>query len=230
LLVNFSQLKPERLTDGIDEYVFIKREQTMNKNAGLKLLVFEGNAQLEVTQEGDEFTYYLLSGRGSLAFPRHSSQSRWTIDPDTAMWVPAGARHSIVNTGEGPFRCLIAHCKVRFRQKGRARVVTMSQFRIHHLVGFISRTVFSPETLTASGATRTIGVDLETLTPMSSLGSHEHDEEILYMLRGKGYVRIENAEFPVMPGSVVYTGPHMIHSVHNTEDDNFQYLVWEFAP
>lgn len=65
---------------------------------------------------------------------------------------------------------------------------------------------------------------------MSSLGSHEHDEEILYMLRGKGYVRIENAEFPVMPGSVVYTGPHMIHSVHNTEDDNFQYLVWEFAP
>ncbi len=30
------------------------------------------------------------------------------------------------------------------------------------------------------------------------------------------------------PGSVAYTGPQVPHSVHNTEDDNLQYLVWEF--
>ena len=228
--MDFSQLKPRRSADGIDEYFFVKPEQTVNKNAGLKLLVFKESAELEVPQGEDEFSYYLLSGRGLLAFPRHSSQSRWTLDPDTAMWVPAGAKHTIVNTGEGPFRCLVAHCRARLTQKGRARVAAMPQFQIHYLVGFISRTVFSPETLAASGATRTIGVDLEILTPKSMLGSHEHDEEILYMLRGKGFVRIEEEEFHVKPGSVVYTGPHIIHSVHNTEDDNFQYLVWEFAP
>jgi len=84
--------------------------------------------------------------------------------------------------------------------------------------------------LAVSGASRTIGVDLETLTPRSVLGSHEHDEEILYMLRGKGFVRIGDKDYSVRPGSMVYTGPHIIHSVHNTEDDNLQYLVFEFSP
>ena len=229
MLVDISQLVPRKV-DGITEYALVKPEQTVNRNAGLRLLIFEDEIALDVQKVEDEFSYYLLSGRGSLAFPKHSSQSRYTIDPDTAMWVPAGMKHTIVNTGEGPFRCLAAHCRTQSQQKGRTRIVGMSQFQVHNLVGFISRTVFSPEILATSGASRTIGVDLETLTPKSTLGSHEHEEEILYMLRGKGYVRIDTKDFPVRPGSVVYTAPHIIHSVHNTEDDNFQYLVYEFSP
>ena len=102
-------------------------------------------------------------------------------------------------------------------------------FQVHDLVGFISRAIFSPDLLIASGASRTIGVDLETLTPKATLGSHEHEEEFLYVLRGKGFVKINEKEFAVKPGSVVYTGPHIVHSVHNTENDNFQYLVYEFS-
>lgn len=88
----------------------------------------------------------------------------------------------------------------------------------------------TPDDLRDVGAKRLIGVDLETLTPKSNLGSHEHEEEILYTLRGKGFVRIGERDFSVRPGSMVYTGPHVIHSVHNTEDDDFQYLVFEFLP
>jgi len=230
LLVDFSQLTANRPAEGITEYVFLRPEETVNRNAGLKLLVLEEQAKLEVPRDTDELSYYLLSGRGSLAILRHAGQSRWIIDPDTAMWVPANMKHMIINTGEGPFRCLVAHCRGKSQQGGKVRVAGMSQFGIHHLVGFISRTVFDREELAASGATRTLGVDLETLTPKSTLGSHEHDEEILYLLRGKGFVRIREKDFPVRPGSMVYTGPHLVHSVQNTEDDNLQYLVWEFSP
>lgn len=230
MLVDFSQLTPHRHADDITEYVFLKPDQTVNQNAGLRLLVLDEGATLEIPAGTDEVSYYLLSGRGSLAISKNSSPSRWTLDPDTAMWVPANMRHMLINSGEGPFRCLVAHCKSKSQQSGKVKVVGMSQFQIHYLVGFISRSIFSPEALGAAGATRTLGVDLETLTPKSTLGSHEHEEEILYMLRGRGFVRIGERDFPVKPGSMVYTGPRLIHSVHNTEDDNFQYLVWEFAP
>ena len=225
------QATPHKV-EGITEYLLLTPEQTVNHNAGLKLLMFDDDAALEVPESKNEFSYYLLSGRGSLTFPKHASQSRYTIDPDTAMWVPAGKKHMIVNKGEGSFRCLSAHCRTRRQHaaNGSARILNMSHFQIHNLVGFISRTIFSPELLATSGASRTIGVDLETLTPHSTLGPHEHEEEILYMLRGRGFLEIDGRELQVRPGSTVYTPPHVIHSVHNTEDDNFQYLVYEFSP
>lgn len=230
MLVDFSQLTSRRRADDVTEYVFLKPDQTVNQNAGLALFLFDEGATLEMPAGTDEVSYYLLSGRGSLAISKNSSQSRWALDPDTAMWVPANMKHMIINSGEGPFRCLAAHCKSKSQQTGKTKVAGMSQFQMHYLVGFISRSIFSPEALAAAGATRTIGVDLETLTPKSTLGSHEHEEEILYMLRGRGFIRITDRDFPVKPGSMVYTGPHLIHSVHNTEDDDFQYLVWEFGP
>jgi mannose-6-phosphate isomerase-like protein (cupin superfamily) len=229
--MNLGHVTPHK-SEGITEYTLLTPEQTVNRNAGLKLLIFDGDATLEVPESKNEFSYYLLAGRGSLAFPKHVGQSRYTIDPDTAMWIPAGKKHMIINKGEGPFRCLSAHCRTRPRHaaNGRARILNLSHSQIHNLVGFISRTIFSPELLAISGASRTIGVDFETLTPHSTLDSHEHEEEILYMLRGRGFVKIGGKELQVRPGSTVYTPPHIIHSVHNTEDDNFQYLVYEFSP
>ena len=230
MLVDFSQLTSHLRADDIREYVFLTPDQTDNQNAGLRLLVIDEGAELQIFKGTDEVSYYLLSGRGSLAIPKISSQSRWTLDPDTAMWVPANTKHSIINSGEGPFRCLAAHCRSKSQQSGKVKVVGMSQFQVQYLVGFVSRSIFTPEALAAAGASRTLGMDLETLTPKSTLGSHEHEEEILYMLRGRGFVRIGERNFSVKPGSMVYTGPHSVHSVHNTDDDDFQYLVWEFRP
>jgi mannose-6-phosphate isomerase-like protein (cupin superfamily) len=228
-MVNFRQLTPHNAGSGITEYKMFGREQTVNHNASIELLAIEDDVSLSIHHSEDECTYYLLSGRGTIALLKHSSQTRHPLDPDTAAWIPADTKHLIMNTGDGPFRCLVTRCKAPAR-KGKALIVTASQFQVHELVGFISRTIFSPDSLIASEASRTIGVDLETLTPKATLGSHEHEEEFLYVLRGKGFVKINEKEFAVKPGSVVYTGPHMVHSVHNTENDNFQYLVYEFSP
>jgi oxalate decarboxylase/phosphoglucose isomerase-like protein (cupin superfamily) len=209
------------------EYELLNPGQTKNGNAGLKLFVLEDGGQMRVPGTNIELSYYLLNGRGSFELEKTTGASRTIIDSDTAIWVPAMKAHRITNRGEGPFRMLMAYCKSHTRD-GRMDSLRLSQARVIEMVGFISRSIWAPDKLRSLGASRTIGVDLETLTPKSTLGTHEHEEEILYMLRGKGYVMANSKRHDVRPGSMVYTGPHLPHSVHNTEDDNFQYLVFEF--
>jgi len=227
--VHLSEARLLEKTREAAEYELLNPNQTKNRNAGLKLFVFEEGGQIKFPADGMERSYYLLNGRGSFSLEKTTGASRTVIDSDTAIWVPAMKAHRIINSGEGPFRLLLAHC-MGDANGGRSGSVTLSQARITEMVGFISRSIWSPDTLRSLGASKTVGVDLETLTPRSTLGSHEHEEEILYMLRGRGYVLVESKRYTVRPGSMVYTGPHLRHSVHNTENDNFQYLVFEFLP
>lgn len=184
MLVDLSQLAPHKVSSGVTEYKIFGREQTVNENASLGLLVFDDDASLQIHNGENECTYYLLSGRGTFALLKHSSQTRYVLNPDTAAWIPADTGHLIANAGEGPFRCLVTRCKAPAR-KGRALIIAGPQFQVHELVGFISRTIFSPNLLATSGASRTIGVDFETLTPNATLGSHVHEEEFLYVLPRK---------------------------------------------
>ena len=212
------------------EVVLLRQGETSNGNASLSLLELPAGARVEFTDADVETSYFLLSGRGTAAFTQRGYESRWVIDPDTSIWVAGNVGHAFVNTGEGPFRCLAARCRSSGAASGGKRVSTRSEWAVHELVGLTSRTILDCEAICSLGATRTIGVDLETIAPRATLATHAHEEEILYVLRGKGHVRTEAAEIPVEPGSAVYTGPWVPHSVENTEDDNLQYLVWEFRP
>jgi quercetin dioxygenase-like cupin family protein len=213
----------------VSEHLLVRAEETDHGQASLALIDLQFGSRLDIPSSDDEISYYLLAGRGSVSFSHSGLGSRWIIDPDCSIWVAAGVAHSIVNAGEGPFRCLVARCKSKPPNVGGKRVSRRSQWPVHELVGFTSRTIFARSDLVAMGASRTLGVDLETLSPRSILATHSHDEEIIYMLRGKGFVRTDSGDTPVEPGSAVYTGSFVPHSVHNTEDEIFQYLVWEFS-
>lgn len=226
------EMTPTNSRGGADvrETVLLKAEETVNGNASLTLIELPGGGRYEMPTDEQEVCYYLLAGRGSVVFPRQDSESRWIIDPDTAVWVAAGTTHAIVNAGEGPFRCLAARCRAEKTVARGRQISPRNQWPVLEYVGFISRTIFTKAELDAHGASRMSGVDLETLTPNETLGTHAHEEEVLYMLRGEGFVRTADGDVPVEPGAVVYTGPSVPHSVHNTTDDNFQYIVWEFRP
>jgi mannose-6-phosphate isomerase-like protein (cupin superfamily) len=217
-------------SSGTAERMLLQRDQTDNGNASLSLLELDPDARLDVPAPTVETAYYLLSGRGTIGFPQFEHESRWIVDPDGAAFSGAGAAHTLHNAGEGPFRCLAARCVPGPGGAPGRRVTVRAEWPVHDLVGFVSRTVFDRGQLEAAGAARTIGVDLETITPRSTLSTHAHEEEILYVLRGRGFVRSPAGDIPLVPGSVAYTGPQVPHSVHNTDDDNLQYLVWEYRP
>ena len=229
--IHYSNMNLMEIEKGVSGFEILRPANTTNGNAGLSLVALESDSSYEPQQDNLELCYYLLNGRGSLGFPKSGGQSRWIIESDTAMWVPPGMRHTITNSGEGPFRLLVAYSTPMHEKKeGRQKIVKISDLPVYEMEGFRSRSIFSPEVLSGMGGTRCIGVDLETLTPLSVLDTHSHEEEILFMLRGKGFVMIDEKKFDVRPGSTVYTRPHAPHSVHNTTHDNFQYLVFEYRP
>jgi mannose-6-phosphate isomerase-like protein (cupin superfamily) len=230
LHVHYANLEEREIQDGVRAVDILSPTKTTNGNAGLRLLSLQPERSYDSEFENLEVCYYLLNGRGSLGFPKTGGQSKWVVESDTAMWVPPGMKHTIINSGEGPFRLLVAYCTPNRGERGQKRVVKISDLPVCEMIGFRSRSIFSPEVLDKLGASRCIGVDLETLTPLSVLDTHAHEEEILFVLRGKGFVMIGDDKFEVVPGSTVYTGPHLPHSVHNTAQDNLQYLVFEYSP
>lgn len=59
-----------------------------------------------------------------------------------------------------------------------------------------------------------------TLEPGASIGSHTHDqeEEIFYILSGKGLVDDNGSTSEVKPGDAVLTGGGRYHSIRSTGD------------
>jgi mannose-6-phosphate isomerase-like protein (cupin superfamily) len=56
---------------------------------------------------------------------------------------------------------------------------------------------------------------------------HQEDE-VYHVLRGRAVLRVENADLPVVPGSIVYVPARVPHRFHSITEE-LQVLVW-FAP
>ncbi len=83
--------------------------------------------------------------------------------------------------------------------------------------------IYKPEELT--GKTRLCAK--LALNPGSSIGMHEHvdEEEIYYILKGKGLVDDGMDKKEVYPGDAVLTGGGASHSVENIGDEPLELLA-----
>jgi mannose-6-phosphate isomerase-like protein (cupin superfamily) len=66
-----------------------------------------------------------------------------------------------------------------------------------------------------------------TLKKGCSIGYHEHhgEEEIFYIIKGRGVVQDNDEERPVGPGDAVLTGAGSGHSIRNDEDDPLELVA-----
>ena len=66
-----------------------------------------------------------------------------------------------------------------------------------------------------------------TVSPGSSIGLHEHvdEEEIFYVLKGKGVVRDGGSEVSVSAGDAILTGGGESHSVQNTGEEPLEMVA-----
>ncbi len=60
-----------------------------------------------------------------------------------------------------------------------------------------------------------------------SIGLHAHDEEeeVYYILSGKGVVTDDGKEYVVAPGDAVLTGGGSSHSIRNNEDEPLEFVA-----
>lgn len=72
-------------------------------------------------------------------------------------------------------------------------------------------------------------VDYVEIPPGSSIGLHRHDsdEEIYFVLRGRGRMRLGDAEFEVRPGDLVRNLPGGCHSFHALGPEPAAVLVFD---
>ena len=66
-----------------------------------------------------------------------------------------------------------------------------------------------------------------TLKKGCSIGYHEHhgEEEIFYIIKGRGIVKDDEREYPVVPGDAVLTGAGSGHSIRNDGDDPLELVA-----
>ena len=58
---------------------------------------------------------------------------------------------------------------------------------------------------------------------------HEEQEEILYVLTGKGEMYFDDVPEKVKPGTCIYVPPKVVHSINNTSDEVLK-VAYVFSP
>ncbi len=71
------------------------------------------------------------------------------------------------------------------------------------------------------------------LAPGEATPAHRHDdtEQIFYVLEGRGYVEINQADvYPMHPGNVVRIPPRTVHRIQALNDQSLRYLAVDCFP
>ena len=88
--------------------------------------------------------------------------------------------------------------------------------------------ILSPETI---NSVHPFSMGRQLLPPGGRvrLHSHEHAEEVLYVLCGSGTAEIEGKSYRMLPGTTLYLGHKRVHTFLNDGDQDLQW-VWFFMP
>jgi quercetin dioxygenase-like cupin family protein len=90
------------------------------------------------------------------------------------------------------------------------------------------RNLFSNTTIASSNR---FAMGTQTVAPHSFIREHTHDrnEEIIFVLRGRGICRLDGEEHPIEEGSCVFLGHNRRHHFLNPNDEPMTFL-WVFVP
>ena len=93
--------------------------------------------------------------------------------------------------------------------------------------GFV-RNIFSRQGL---GAQNDFSIGTQTVAPGCFIRehTHAHNEEIIYVVEGKGVARVDGVEHPIEKGSAVYIGVNRKHHFLNPNAEPMTFL-WVMMP
>lgn len=66
------------------------------------------------------------------------------------------------------------------------------------------------------------------LQPSLSYHPHSHDdhEEVYYIIKGKGEIRIDDEVQPIKDGDIIFIGLNQVHEIRNTGDEIIEFLAF----
>jgi mannose-6-phosphate isomerase-like protein (cupin superfamily) len=72
-------------------------------------------------------------------------------------------------------------------------------------------------------------IDYVVIPPGTTVGYHRHgnDEEVYFIIEGRGIMRDENSEVAVKKGDIILNSSHGSHGLSNNTSDNIVVLIFE---
>lgn len=83
----------------------------------------------------------------------------------------------------------------------------------------------------ATGSKHNFSIGTQTVAPGCMIREHTHDgnEEVIFVIEGEGFARIEGTEYPIKRGSAVFIGFNRKHHFINPGPEPLTF-VWYFMP
>jgi mannose-6-phosphate isomerase-like protein (cupin superfamily) len=221
---NWMDVDPEKLVDGVTSWSLLTPKETITNRISVKLIVIEPERIYKPDNFQGETYYYFLAGNGIILWNRDNTDLPYLIDNDTAGWIPGTHNYHFENTGEGPMRILSVSCitdKKYVMRDGRLGKLD-SLTPVGRKVGdsFYSPRVGGMKVMSVGG--------YQVFAPSKAQGLHWHDEEVIYLVRGKGTLHSGGEEHQLRAGCLAYNPRNIKHRLTNTGHDMFGYLVFEF--
>ena len=226
LVRNWKNINPGNEAPGVNVYGLLPWYERGPSSVDVRLLTIEPGYALKTERFSGEAFYYFLAGNGILTWHHDSTDLSYLIDNDTVGWIPGLHAHSFENTGEGPMRCLAVTCKTQGTYKMRD-----GNFQKLNLVTPTIRKIADCSYgFHLDGAHRILGGGYQVFSPGKAQNDHSHEEEVIYLVRGKGKLITGGNEYELEAGSAALTPRNIKHRLINTGHDLFGYIVLEFAP
>lgn len=106
-------------------------------------------------------------------------------------------------------------------------IIHETEVAVKELTGRSHKMIIRPDNMSAE--TMCFGVAEFPANAHAPAHVHENEEEIIYILSGKGEIYFDGAPEPVTPGSCVFIPKKVAHSIHNTSDEIMK-LAYVFSP
>ena len=222
---NWMEIESTSPVDGVKERVLLVPKETAANRVGASLIIIEPGKIFKPKKFQGETFYYFLAGNGILLWNRDNTDLPYLIENDTVGWIPGTHDYHFENTGEGPMRVYSVSCKtdaeygMRSGSLGKMNTLTPAGRK----VGDFS---YSSG---VRGASIIRGGGYQVFAPGKAQGLHFHDEEVIYLVRGKGTLNSGGEEHQLTAGSVAHNPSNIKHRLTNTGHDMFGYIVIEFA-
>ena len=194
-------------------------------------VVLEGKEEFDAAG-GDSYEegYVVLDDEGAELESRGGeSRFRAKVDGTGVLLAPVGPSHAVINTGERRVRLLRVRVKMEKREHLAVSAADVDagvlEWRdaIHGGVGRIAtRHIWGPDDFVSPWTF----LDHAVLEQGSSVGFHYHDalEESFVVLRGRGYMTVDDETFAVGPGSVTWQGVRQGHGIYNPHAEELEFL------
>jgi mannose-6-phosphate isomerase-like protein (cupin superfamily) len=226
----------KKISNGVEERVLISPTAVGSEHALVKHYSLQTNAKLEY-EHTSEAVFYFMSGEGKATVTlaaRYPYTSDIILEQYSAFWVPPHRKGTILNSGEGPLRCLMASTTEQLEKvdvgpslrnptvSSRAecwRYPLMKTFGLEHKMLFRERPF--------SYLGRMISTEFQRYPSRSVQLRHHHvdAEQNVYVTRGYGKWMIGDKEINATPGTVIHIPKLIPHSAVAGEDDFMDFFV-----